>query len=410
MNASKDKHPVARALGILLPILILTAAVGVSIFLIKTKPKPKTRPPRERSTMVEITTIQTTNLPVKVCAAGTVLPATAISLQPEISGRIIDMAAELEPGGTFKKGDALITIDSRDYAFTQAAREADQKKAEAAYRLELGYQDVAKHEWTLIPDREQATDLDQELAMRKPQLQQAEAARNAAQAALDQAALNMERTTVRAPFNGVVRNRRVNIGAQVTPQTVLAQLAGTDTFWVLITVPTTDLKWIHIPSKRNEKGSKATVHNSRKDTVWHGHVIRRLPDLESAGRMAQILVAIPQPLTAADHPLLLGTYVDVTIEGTMLENIVAIPRSSFREGNIVWLCNKENRLEVRTIKPLWGNRQAVYIQSGLNTGEQLVISDLGTPIAGMKLTFASDSPHSEDQPRGPAIESKESQP
>ena len=413
MNAPKERHPVARALGILFPVLILAAAVGVSIVLVKTKPKPKTRPPRERSTTVEISNIQTTNLPVRVRAAGTVLPATAIALQPEISGRIIAMASALEPGGTFKKGDVLVTIDSRDYAFTHASREADQKKAEAAYRLELGYQDVAKHEWTLIPDRDQATDLDKELAMRKPQLQQAEAARNAAQAALDQAALNIERTIVRAPFNGIVRRRRVNIGAQVTPQTVLAELAGSDTFWILVTIPTTDLNWIQVPSQPDEKGSAVTVRNSGgtdQNTAWHGHVIRRLPDLESAGRMAQILVAIPQPLTGVDHPLLLGAYVDVIIEGTMLENIVAVPRSAYREGNMVWLHNKENRLEVRTIKPLWGNQNTVYVQSGLQNGEKLVTSDLGTPIAGMKLTIAGAGPHAGATPELPAKGNREPRP
>jgi len=134
-----------------------------------------------------------------------------------------------------------------------------------------------------------------------------------------------------------------------------------------------------------------------------------LPDLESAGRMAQILVAIPQPLTGVDHPLLLGAYVDVIIEGTMLENIVAVPRSAYREGNMVWLRNKENRLEVRTIKPLWGNQNTVYVQSGLQNGEKLVTSDLGTPIAGMKLTVAGAGPHAGATPELPAKGNREPQ-
>ena len=80
----------------------------------------------------------------------------------------------------------------------------------------------------------------------------AEADVTAARAALEKSRLDLSRTTLTAPFDCVVTSENVDLGALVTPQTQLATLVGTDEYWVRVTIPVSQLRWIHIPSQRTK--------------------------------------------------------------------------------------------------------------------------------------------------------------
>jgi multidrug efflux pump subunit AcrA (membrane-fusion protein) len=159
---------------------------------------------------------------------------------------------------------------------------------------------------------------DVELALRKPHLAKAQSDLAAAQAELDQAKLSLSRTDITAPFNSVVRDKFVEIGSQMSTQDALAELVGTDEYWIRVSLPVDRLRWIRIPSNRSETGALATIHYRGHQRT--GRVIRLLGDLEAQGRMARILVSVKDPLgrkgTQPDTmPLLIGEYVRVEIQG-----------------------------------------------------------------------------------------------
>ncbi len=288
------------------------------------------------------------------------------------------------------EGETLLKLDPVDYELALTLRKTEVEQAALSYAKELGMQEVARHEWDLIDSREEVSKLQKELVLRKPHLEVAKAALESAKAALRQAELNLERTQIPAPFDAVVLTRSVDVGAQVSAQTVLAQLAGTGEFWVEATLPVDQLHWIDLPSGPKGQGSPAeiSVRTARGgDAVWTGSVLRLKSQLEAKGRLAQLLISIPDPLApAADRsPLLLDSHVQVDLLGPDLEEVFVLPRQAIRDGTQVWLMNAENRLEIRPVVLLWGDAERVAVRDGLQEGEQLVISDLPSPAPHMLL-------------------------
>ncbi|MGE9296003.1 MAG: efflux RND transporter periplasmic adaptor subunit, partial [Puniceicoccales bacterium] len=263
--------------------------------------------------------------------------------------------------------------------------------------IETGNQTIAKREWELIQEANELSGVDSSLALRQPQLKSAEAEVAMARAALEQAEIDLTRTRVTAPFNAVVLEKNVDLGAYVSPQTTIASLAGTDTYWVRAAVPKSELKWLSIPTAQQPRGSLARVYTDAGQKIFReGHIIALLGDLDPAGRMARVLIAVDDPLSRlpenANQPtLLLGDYVSVELMGTELNDIYSLPREAFRDGGRVWLAADNDQLEVRAIEPVWRGDDIVIVDAGLADGERLIISNLSMPTPGLRLVVADES-------------------
>jgi len=187
-----------------------------------------------------------------------------------------------------------------------------------------------------------------------------------------------------------VRTRSVEIGSQVSTGEQLAELVGTDEYLAQVAIPLDRLKWISVPRKAGESGSLVRIRYRNGEYERVGTVIRLLSDLETEGRMARVLVAIPDPLNLESEnfdqpPLLLGEYVQAEIEGQELQDVFRIPRTAFRDNDRVWLADADDKLSIRQIAPLWRGREAVLVSDGLSDGDKLVISNLSTPVDGMEI-------------------------
>ena len=381
------------------PVLILALGVAAMTLLIKSKKKPTQRPRGERAAVVELMVLQKSVERVVINTSGTVVPGRAIALQARIAGEIIRTDPRFIPGGRFDEGEVILEIDPLDYVLAVTNSRAALIKAEYDSRKELGMQEIAKHEWKQAQAMNTGgtfSELDRELALREPDLRLAQGNLASARARLALAELNLQRTRIRAPFNCVVRSRGVDKGSQITAQTELAELAGTDAYWVNVALPTGLLRWIRSADQPNGEASQVTLRGISgvdTETHWQGRVLRKLVDLEAAGKQAQILVEVPRP----DRPvggkgmLLLGTYVRLAIMGTEVADVFAIPGRALKEGWAVWIMNGESRLDVRNVEVIWRDDERVLVRGDIVPGEYLVVSDLGTPIKGMLLQTLKDA-------------------
>ncbi|MCF7817125.1 MAG: efflux RND transporter periplasmic adaptor subunit, partial [Kiritimatiellales bacterium] len=311
---------------------------------------------------------------------GTVVPNEEVMLRARVGGEVVSTAPEFLEGGLFKKGDPILEIDPADYKLALAAAASALETARFNYKLELGRQDVAKREWALLKT-DDATEMERELALRIPHLAASKAALEAAEATVEKTRLDLARTDIRAPFNAVVLGANVNEGSQASQQDVLAHLAGTDAYWVIVSIPVDRLGWVAIP------GSKAKLV-STSDAVREGRVIKLFGDLEEKGRMARLLVEVEDPLclkpeNKGGKPLLLGEYVRVEIDGRTLRNVYSIPRKALHGNTQIWIATPDNTLDIREVDVLWRDAQQVLIHDGLSADEQLIVSDLTAPIQGM---------------------------
>mgnify|MGYP004126628259 FL=1 len=121
-------------------------------------------------------------------------------------------------------------------------------------------------------------------------------------------------------------------------------------------------------------------------------MLRLLPDLETAGGMARVLVAIDAPFAyereganASTMPLLLGSYVTVDIDVPALGDVVEVPRLAVREGDELYVMNAQNELEVRHVRVVWGRPDTVLVDQGVTHGERVIVSRVPSPVDGLRL-------------------------
>ncbi len=429
-----------RFARLLLALAILGVGAGLSFHWLANRPVAQRRPPQAEARLVEVIRVRLTPEKALVDAMGTVIAARSVQLAPRVSGQIVEVSAELVPGGSFRAGEPVVKIDPADYRLAVqqqeaevrrltavlkqqeseiAQRETEIARAESALKIEMGEQSVAEREYELLGETVTQEDLD--LVLRQPQLKTAQAnfeaaraARAAAEAALEAARasrdaasvalrkteLDEERTTVRAPFNATVQSKFVDLGSQVSAGTAVASLAGTDEYWIRLSVSTDELRWISIPGFNGEAGAAVQVYH---ESAWGagasraGTVLRVMAELEPEGRMARLLVSVKDPLEvqAADrarHALILGSYVRARIRGRDLGRVASVPRTALRNGSQVWVMTPEGALDIREVTVAWSGNEHVFVSEGLADGDLLVTSNLAAPVQGMALRTADQAP------------------
>jgi len=373
------------------PLLILIVAVVGAKALIQTKPVARKKTPAVSAPLVNVDVVEASDYQIWTPVMGTVEAAREISLEPQVTGRVISVSDSFIPGGYFEKGAEVLRLDPLDYELAVKEQEAVVVEAEYNLKVESGHQRVAGREWKLLKKSSGGTTQEAELALRKPHLQKAEADLSSSKAKLKQARVDLARTRVRAPFASMVVSKAADLGAHLSLNEAIATLVGTDEFWVMVSVPVDRLNRIEIPSAANSfKGAKARVVMGTGNDKFEreGKVLRLLPSLESKGRMARVIVSVKDPLNLKGtdiHPLLLGSYVNVYIDSGKLEKVIAIPRTASRDNNTVWIMKDGGILDIRKVDPVWRDQDFIYLDEGVNAGEKLVITDISAPLQGMNL-------------------------
>jgi multidrug efflux pump subunit AcrA (membrane-fusion protein) len=206
-----------------------------------------------------------------------------------------------------------------------------------------------------------------------------------ARADLEKAVLNLSRTKIRVPFNALVLEKKVDSGSLVTTQGELATLVDVDAFLVETLVPPDRLAALNI----NEKtGSKAIIRSQYSKEPWQGTLVRTTGKISSKSRMAGVIIFVKDPLGLKNQEtrpqLLLDDYVDVRIQGQILENVYSIPRSILRDKNTVWVY-QSGKLVIKQVSLAWKEENLVFIRSGILPGDEVITSDLPAPVNGMAL-------------------------
>ncbi|MDF1814127.1 MAG: efflux RND transporter periplasmic adaptor subunit [Verrucomicrobiales bacterium] len=377
----------------LLIIAVLGGAAFVSWTLFKTAPKTVPGEKKAATKIVQVIELKPGNEKIFVSAWGTVIPAREVTLQAQVSGRILEHHESLVPGGHLKKGEVAVRIDPADYKLNLTERAADLEEAEFELEVEQGRQIIAKREWEQLGNSISGSDANPALALREPHLKRARALIAKAENAVARAKLDLERTSLAAPFNSMVIEESVETGQLIETGRDICRLVGTDSFWVEVALPMSDLKWIRLPGK-GIPGADVDIYldtGNGKMEPWTGKVARLRADLEEAGRMARALVEIKNPLDLHDSgekrktPLLLGSYVRAEIEAGRLTNVLSIPRVALREGNRLWLVGKDQKIRITEPEILWTREETVVIPNILKPGETLIVSDLKVALPGMEV-------------------------
>lgn len=387
-----------------LPIIILLAAVVVMVVLIMNKPKPEIKEVEEKAFLVDVMPVEITDITYTVRSQGTVVPKVQSALTSQVSGIIESVSDVFVTGGMFQAGDILVTLEQADRKTELKLAQAELARAEAAYELELARGKVAEEEWRSVGRSATAAP---ELGLRKPQLDSEKANLKAAQANLERAQRNLERTVIRAPYNGMITQKNVDIGQFVNTGMVLAQLANTDVAEVRLPLTDSDLAYLNLAS--SEVGNVILYANVGGGlTQWPARLTRDEGVLNSQNRVIYAIAEVLDPYTrdadTAHKVLRFGAFVRAEITGLSADNMVVLPRNLVRLDGTVLLVDDDNRIEIRDVEVQRADDDDIYISAGLQVGEHIITSAVPNAFAQMPVRIAGEALATENTSTNTSVE------
>lgn len=385
--------------------IILAAGVLGFALLMVFRPRPPQQEPARRIPLVATAEADVRSGHLTVHGNGTVRPRSQITLAPQVAGRVEWASPALVSGGRFESGDVLLRIEPADYENAVAIADAEVAERRVAVLQAEEERELALEEYERLRAREGiqvAADSSEmgSLIFREPQLLAARANLRRAGARLDDAELSLQRTRLRAPFDGVVRTETVDVGQYVAPGQSVAAIWAVDE--VEIVVPLTDDEaslvagiWDAVAGDEGAliPAMVSAVFGGRR-YEWAGYVDRAEGALNEETRTVDVVVRVPDPfVTGSDSgrpPLLLGTYVDVEIEGAAQEHYVVVPRAAFRDGALLWLLEADSILRITPAVFIQEVGDSVFLGADVGVGDRVIVSPIEVVTDGMRVRVAQD--------------------
>ena len=247
--------------------------------------------------------------------------------------------------------------------------------------------------------------------------------------------IRQSQSRLKAPFDGVVQSKNVDLGQFVNVGTKLATLIGSEIAEVKIDLPMSRLNWL---SNKSIKGTYGKINKDdyfnipanislsgiNSDTYWPAMIKRHLLELNPRGMMIQLIAEVKDPFllskrnnikekniseykyrkskinqnlqsdfngkeSFSEIPLFIGAFVDVNIPGRQLKNVVQIPALALRDRDTVWIA-LGNELNIRSVRVAHVDRDNVYLSEGVVPGEKIIISPIKGAANGLKIKFSED--------------------
>lgn len=377
-----------RIFSIMLPVIIVAGAVAVSVILVMAKPEPEKKAVAEIARHIRVTTAYEGRVSLSVQTQGTVEAKQAIDLVPQVSGQVIYVSEKFVAGGIFKKGELILRLDPRDYQYAVTSTRARVTESQQVLVRERAEAALARAEWAELGQGDAS-----DLTLRKPQLADAEAKLAAAEANLRVARLSLERTEIRAPFNGLLTSKNVDYGQFISTGTNVGKLYSIDVLEVRLPMSSRDLAQFDIAglqSGRVQLDVTLTGRFADQESQWQGTIVRTEGLVTTKTRIMYVVAQLRgEQLLSLDGklPLSIGQFVAAEVEGHVYETVFQLPRAVLRQGNQVLVVDKDNKLVTRKIKLVDSNRDYVVISEGLKDGDIVVKSQLGVNVDGLLVKY-----------------------
>ncbi|BCX49885.1 RND family efflux transporter, MFP subunit [Haloferula helveola] len=384
----------------ILPIVILGIGALAALWLGQKvePPKPEHVPPQKLKT--EIVELTPTDYTVMLDSQGVVRAHHETPLTAAVNGTISAIHSSFEDGAYFEKDDVLAELDPADFMAQVESAKSSLARAEAALAQEEARAKQARLNWEDLGYTDEPSDL----VLRVPQLKEARANVDAAKASLDQAERDLERTKIRAPFNGRVRDRLVGLGQAVGGSTPLGNLFAIDYAEVRLPLTPEQLSFITLPSRPGDPAVPVTLTDAlgsrdpdEPATQWPASIVRTEGALDDSSRELFAIARIDDPfgLESNRPPLRIGQPVRASIEGKTLDDVFVLPRQALRDINRIYLVDRDEPAIIRTtIEPIWSTAEVIVVKEGLKAGQWLSTTRLpyapdGAPVQVVESTSAA---------------------
>lgn len=378
-----------------LPLTIVVPGIIVIALIATQKPKPQAELNDDAEApkpQVHVQKAVPTSAVISVTTQGTVAPKREIDLIAQVSGQVQKVERAFVSGGFFSADELLIHIEDRDYRAAYLAAQSLLAAAQQRLAEERGRARQAKSEWRDLGNQDANA-----LFLRQPQLTAAEAAVASAQAEVARAELNLERTQIRVPFNGRVRETYVDLGQYVSPGTRIATVYDSAVVEIRLPLSDREVGLVNLPigyaAADREQAPKVKISGTigGENYQWQGRITRTDASIDTQSRMIFAVAEVENPFTSAareegGHPLVVGLFVDAKIEGKVLENVIVLPRDAVFKQDKMYVLNDEHIIEETSAKVLHRTREQVWVKNSLAANQLIVLEKQALLAPGAVVT------------------------
>lgn len=353
--------------------IILTAAgVMFLLFTLKEEPQKKTKP--QSDIYVRVDTVDYVNLQARITSSGRLHTYNEVVVSSEVSGRLSEGAVPFRAGQTFGKGQVIARVVNPEFPLSVKARKSRflQTLASILPDLRLDYPDSYTRWYAFF----EQIDIEQPMPrLPVPESSQERiflASRNILSDYYtilgDEARL--QKHDIRATFNGAFNNIAQEPGAVVNPGSRLATIVRTDLYELEVPVVTDEIRMLSV-------GDSVIVSAENINRAWKGEISRIGAVVNPSSQAVSVFVAIP-----GEKGLFDGMYLTARLYGSILEDVMEMPRNAVFNNNHVYILQK-NTLVEKPVEIIKKNPETIFLK-GLNEGGKLVIEPLlnvtGNPI------------------------------
>ncbi len=266
-----------------------------------------------------------------------------VTVYSQINGLVVRMF--VEEGQWVQKGDSLLQIDPREYILAEEKARVEYEKQLSNFRRLEGLK-----EKDLVSNEEYET---ARLNMKQAEI------------AWKQAKLNLEYTTVRAPFSGVIGERLVNLGARIQPSTALFTISNLAQKIVKVYVPQNDMAKVH-------RGQQAVITS---DVLPHqqfeGWVKRISPIVDPQSGTFKVTVGV------RDRKNLLkpGMFVNVHLIVDTHQDVPIIPKTAliYENEKSFFFIIQENQVQKIALQKGYEDAEKVEIKNNIPPETPVVV-------------------------------------
>jgi RND family efflux transporter MFP subunit len=410
--------------------VVLFIALAIAVVLVIMRPRAERQVPVDKGLLVEVAPAKAEAIQMVIESFGTVEPRESLKLVAQVRGQIVEFDPAFKEGGFVHKKTRMIQIDPRTYSLEVERRKVQIKQAEAELksleqqvvnlkaRLKIARSDVklAKNEYlrlkklidrkviaqsqldkteqAYLASQERLQALNNQLALVGPQKEQLIAARDMARVMYQEAQLDLERSSIVAPFDGWVLEKAVEVGQHVNIGQQLGKIYSSGQLDIEVRIPAKDLNWL--PADLGQEMPILTdvvFKNAGDEHVWSGRVARIKAMMDQRTRTLPMVIEIDETPNSeqSQNPLRLrpGMFVTVRIKGKKIPNVFVLPRHLVYPGDVVYTV-KDDTLKSNKVKVLRGYKDEVIIGEGLSEGDLIIKSPLSSPADGQMVRLKTD--------------------
>jgi RND family efflux transporter MFP subunit len=362
-------------------IVVVIVTILLIVIMVKSKKRPsfdqEKKSPELKLIMENISPIKEG---VIITANGNVMAKWQTEIKSEVIGPINTISDNLLVGASFTKGDNLLSIESINYESQLSRQLANLARAQELLFEEQVKSDRAINDWKSLNSNKPANDF----TIRKPQLNSAKMNLKAAELDLKVAKNNLSKTTIKAPYDGFVISKFVDLGETIQIGTKIADVFSSEDLELILPLNNTQIEMI-----LSSNGKEIKIYDiNNPEKYWLAQFSRVDQMIDQKSRWRNLFLTIDQKDNTNKVLPIQGSFLKAEITLDLNNDFLRIDEKSLSMQGDIWLVGSDQLL--KKVRPSISFRNNGYIYlyplENLDYPIKLVSVPSSTLLEGVKVS------------------------